>query len=138
MKTILTVLLIFAGYCIGHADTIDYYHVYYKGKRVGDFKEGQQITITLKSSDVAINDSIFVDVFRDSPCANCTYGLLIFGSKTPVYIDTTGRSADFAFPLAPLLAERKKTGSVVFNGYYTEYFFDSKRSRVVSFAVRLE
>lgn len=138
MRTTLLLLFCYLGMTCVQADTIDFYHVYFRGSKVAEFSQGNKISIVLKASSIGTNDSITVKVYRDAKCMNCTYGLLIFGAKSPVYIDTSRTDDDFVFPLAPLLADRTKNGGKTFTGYYTEYLSTPDRCRVISFMVTLE
>jgi len=136
-KLWMLILLLVGCFCV-KADTTDQYRVYYRGRLVAATVQSQHISVVLKVADIGPTYSIRVDVFRDAGCSTCTYGLLIFGSRTPVYIDTTQPTDDFIFPLAPLVEDQRKNGGGTYIGYYTEYFEDPTKSRVVSFTIKLE
>lgn len=120
------------------ADSVDVYKVTFRGKTLGSFNQNQVINIFLKTDSVYSNDTLKVNVFRDTPCATCKeYTLIIFGSQGPMLVDSTQKSASFYIPLKPLVEYRRKTGSLQFNGYYTEYH-QGGRSRVVAFRVVFE
>jgi len=139
MRIFLLAAFILLGIISASADTLDHYHVYYRGHKIAEYSEGRRIEITLKADSITPFDSIRVKVFRDAPCGSgCTYSLLIFDSKAPLLVDTTQHSADFVFALAPLVASYRKTGTRVFNGYYTEFMPGVKTNRVISFSIKLE
>ena len=119
------------------ADTSDYYHVYMRGKKIGNYPQGSIIRVVLQADSLASYDTLKVDVHRDVPCGNCTYSLLIFGSRGPMLIDSTQHTEDFYIPLAPLVAEYRKSGTFTFNGYYTQYYADPSKSKVISFEIKL-
>lgn len=140
MRKLLLLVIFLCGFASLHADTIDYYHVYFRGKKVAEFHEGQSVSLIVQSDSIGPKDSLNVKVFRDTPCVNChnSYTMLIFGARGPVMVDTTQHTQSFAIPLMPLLNEKKKSGQNDFHGYYTEFFEGSSKSRVVTFEVRLE
>src|ERR1044072_6544278 len=137
MRTIFLFLFALIGSMALEADTLDYYHVYYHGRKIGDFGEGHVIKVVIKSDSVRMKDTLFVNVFRDAGCSNCTYSMLIFGNKGPMMVDTSQHSQNFCVPFGPLLEYKFKTGTTEFNGYYTEYL-DATRSRVISFKIILQ
>jgi hypothetical protein len=139
MRIFLLFAFVWIGIASASADTLDYYHVYYRGQKIAQFTEGKRIEITLKADSITPFDSIRVKVFRDAPCGSgCTYSLLIFDNKAPLMVDTAQHTADFVFALAPLVTSYRKTGTRVFNGYYTEFIPGVKTNRVISFAIKLE
>jgi len=121
-----------------HADTTDLYRIKYRGTQIAEFSEGEIIRLIFRSDSVYSNDSIWVDVLRDAPCAYCDYSMLIFGDKGPMLVDSSQHTQDFYIPLKPLVEYRRKNGTKEFHGYYTEYLDDKGRSRVVAFRVTFE
>lgn len=114
------------------------YSVSLRGKVIANYSSGQIIRVIMKADSVASFDTIKVNVSNDHPCGKCTYSLLIFGPKGPIVIDTTQKTEDFYIVLAPLVANYRQTGTKSFHGYYTEYYEDPSKSRVVSFEIRLQ
>lgn len=137
MRYIIFLAILLLPVC-SFADTIDYYHVFFRGKQVGNYSQGQIIRVVLKADSITTFDTLKVNVHRDHGCSNCTYSLLIFGPKGPMMVDTTQRTENFHIVLAPLVANYRLTGTKSFHGYYTEYYDDPSKSRVISFEIRLQ
>lgn len=139
MRFIIFFFFVLFGATNAFADTTDIYHVYFHGRQIANFKEGQVIRIVLKSDSVRISDSIRVDVHSGHACGNsCTYSMLIFGNKGPMYIDSLQHTEDFYIPLRPLMQHKFQTGTNEFTGYYTEFPDTGTRSRVITFKIILQ
>lgn len=139
MRTLCIFFMLLVLPAISHADTLDSYRVFFHGKQIAIYSEGQTIRIVLKSDSVRIGDSLHVKVFRDAPCSGgCSYSMLIFGGRGPVYVDSLQTTQSFSIPLRPLMQHKFQTGANEFNGYYTEYFDGTNRSRVISFKIILQ
>lgn len=133
----LFLLFLLTGAATLRADSVDVYKVSFRGQVLGTFNEKQMINIVLKADSVFSNDTLVVDVFRDTKTAGkAEYSMIIFGNAGPMLVDSTQHTESFKIPLKPLVEYRRKTGSTQFHGYYTQYL-TAQQSRVISFRIKL-
>ncbi len=113
-------IAMFTGIISAHADTIDFYHVYFHDKQIGDFGPNNPINITLKIDSIKLGDSIRVNVGGCGGPQIGNHELFITNDRTDatVYYNATSQTRGFIFPLAELVAYQKRYPNAIFVGVY--------------------
>jgi len=115
----------------GKCDTIDFWHVFYNKKMIGDFDqyperrmEGKHIgnEIVINTKIVKNNDSIKVKYFRDTPCDECSTSLMIENENHDRVLVSKGRGTfnPVSFSVKDLIVEKKRSGNASFMVFYSE------------------
>ncbi len=73
------------------SDTIDYWHIYYNGVKIGEWNRSKIHQIDLKLRKIQKKDSITVKYFRDTPCFNCETILDIEDDEGIQVLKATGK-----------------------------------------------
>jgi len=115
-------------------DTIDFWHVFYNKKKIGEFDDYSETRakIVIKTSSINDNDSIRVKYFRDTPCDDCHTLLTIEDENNNRVLTSKGKGTFRAvsFAVKDLIEEKKRSGVTSFIVFYTEdqggYSIDNK------------
>jgi hypothetical protein len=103
------------------ADTIDYWHVRYKGKLIRAYNiHAYEKVINLKSAQIKTFDSISVAYGTDRPCSSCEIQLILLDDKKRKYIIAKGKGSFKSTSFS--LKDALKIGGKGFDIYYQDAY----------------
>jgi hypothetical protein len=117
-KTTIILVVLLSVLSQVRADTIDFWHVYHHGHKIGAFNANINNKLNLPASQIGQRDTVTVSYFRDTGCSECPTRIEA--------IDEFGKSAATAYghgnfnPLSVPLQPLKDAPSAYFDFYYYE------------------
>ena len=119
-------------------DTIDYWHVYYNGVKIGDFNHLSSVrTITFEIDSINTADSITVRYYRDTPCFYCSTTLVAENQENLKVSTSVGKGtfAPISFYLKSFVEYRRNNKNSLFEIFYIE---ENRPERILLFMIRIE
>lgn len=140
MKVVFALILLTGLGKAAKADTINYWHVYYNGKKLKELTYYTNNTIVIKSPQIRKGDSIRVFFFRDTPCSDCMTNLTVDDiNDTRVTISKgKGIGNALSFSLTDILLYKNSTGKNTFQVCYFDKVNMLQAKKPIIFTVRLE
>lgn len=137
-KTTLILSLVVCIFSIVHADTIDYWHVYYNKEKIKECTEFSLPEIVIKSAIVKENDSITIKYYSDALAFNSVMLYYSTGDTTE-HLLTKNNSPQFfkfifSFSIKQLIQNRegqKNSGIEVFFAGVEDYNKKLYKSQVL-------
>ena len=124
MKIISWLILLLVVSCPAvHADTIDYWHVFYNNRILEKFSStSRDPSVTLQLGSIGPRDTLSVKYFKDTPCMKCPVNLLIQDDQknTLRQFKSYGTGSSLAIPLKDLAEFKRKRAVNSFIFYYYE------------------
>jgi hypothetical protein len=118
MKAALIFLFTLIGfYKAAHADTVDYWHVYYNGVKIKEFQQFKSNDVLIEAKIIRTNDSLRVVLFTDTPCRECQQLVTISAEASGSnLVKVKGRleGNGISFSLNDLLQYSKQSGKKSF------------------------